>query len=70
MSARRAGLTPNPAVRDAGPDRGSMSVELVVIAPALVLLLLLVAAGGRWVESHGGADGRQRRLAGAAVRRR
>ncbi|MGA2826357.1 MAG: TadE/TadG family type IV pilus assembly protein [Streptosporangiaceae bacterium] len=53
-------------VRDAGPDRGSMSVELVVIAPALVLLLLLVAAGGRWVESHGAIDGAARDAARAA----
>ena len=50
MSARR-----RPGA-DARPDRGSMSVELVIIAPALVLLLLLVAAGGRWVESHGAID--------------
>ena len=28
-------------------DRGSMAVEFVVAAPALVLLLLLVAAGGQ-----------------------
>ena len=43
-----------------------MSVELVVIAPALVLLLLLVAAGGRWVESHGAIDGAARDAARAA----
>jgi len=54
------------AAPGAGPDRGSMSVELVVIAPALVLLLLLVAAGGRWVESHGAIDGAARDAARAA----
>jgi Flp pilus assembly protein TadG len=43
-----------------------MSVELVVIAPALVLLLLLVGAGGRWVESHGAIDGAARDAARAA----
>jgi Flp pilus assembly protein TadG len=43
-----------------------MSVELVIIAPALVLLLLLVGAGGRWVESHGALDGAARDAARAA----
>lgn len=52
--------------REHGPDRGSMSVELVVIMPGLVLLLLLVAAGGRWVESHGAIDGAARDAARAA----
>jgi Flp pilus assembly protein TadG len=58
-SQRRAG-------REPGPDRGSMSVELVVILPGLILLLLLVAAGGRWVESHGAIDGAARDAARAA----
>ena len=34
-------------------DRGSMAVEFVVAAPAFVLLLLLVAAGGQWVSASG-----------------
>jgi len=34
-------------------DRGSMAVEFVVAAPALVLLLLLVAAGGQWLSATG-----------------
>ena len=43
-----------------------MSVELVVIAPALALLLLLIGAGGRWFESHGALDGAARDAARAA----
>jgi len=34
-------------------DRGSMAVEFVVAAPALVLLLLLVSAGGQWLSATG-----------------
>jgi Flp pilus assembly protein TadG len=34
-------------------DRGSMAVEFVIAAPALVLLLLLVAAGGQWLNLTG-----------------
>ena len=59
-SRLRPGAAPDPG------DRGSMSVELVVIAPALVLMLLLIGAGGRWVESHGALDGAARDAARAA----
>ena len=34
-------------------DRGSMAVEFVVAAPAFVVLLLLVGAGGQWVSASG-----------------
>ena len=34
-------------------DRGSMAVEFVVAAPAFVLLLLLIGAGGQWVSASG-----------------
>jgi Flp pilus assembly protein TadG len=43
-----------------------MSVELAVIAPALVLLLLLVALGGWLVEARGAIDGAARDAARAA----
>jgi Flp pilus assembly protein TadG len=43
-----------------------MSVELAVVAPALILLLLLVAAGGRVVEAQGHIDGAARDAARAA----
>jgi len=47
-------------------DRGSISVELVVLAPGLALLLLLVAAGARVVEVQGHIDGAARDAARAA----
>jgi Flp pilus assembly protein TadG len=47
-------------------DRGSISVELAVIAPALALLLLLVGAAGRVVEVQGHIDGAARDAARAA----
>lgn len=47
-------------------QRGSMTVELAVIAPGLVLLLLLIGAGGRVVEVQGHIDGAARDAARAA----
>jgi len=55
-----------PAISGADGERGSMSVELAVIAPALVLLMLLVAFGGRLVEARGAIDGAARDAARAA----
>jgi Flp pilus assembly protein TadG len=46
--------------------RGSISVELAVLAPGLALLLLLVAAGARVVEVQGHIDGAARDAARAA----
>jgi len=34
-------------------DRGSMAVEFVIAGPALVVLLLLVSAGGQWLDLTG-----------------
>jgi len=47
-------------------QRGSMSVELAIVAPGLVLLLLLVGAAGRVVEVQGHVDGAARDAARAA----
>ncbi len=47
-------------------QRGSMSVELVIVAPGLILLLLLVGAAGRMVEGQGHLDGAARDAARAA----
>jgi Flp pilus assembly protein TadG len=41
-------------------QRGSMSVELVIVTPGLILLLLLVGAAGRVVEAQGHLDGAAR----------
>ena len=43
-----------------------MSVELAIVAPGLVLLLLLLAAGARVVEVQGRIDGAARDAARAA----
>jgi TadE-like protein len=48
--ARARGLTRR---RPAERERGSMAVEFVIAAPALVLLLLLVSAGGQWLDLTG-----------------
>ena len=67
MMARWWRGRPLPRARRPGPrERGSMSVELVVIAPGLIGLLLLVGAGGRVVEAQGHLDGAARDAARAA----
>jgi len=61
---------PRPPAREADvadvAQRGSISVELVVVAPGLALLLLLIAAGARVVEVQGHIDGAARDAARAA----
>jgi Flp pilus assembly protein TadG len=47
-------------------EHGSMAVEFVVVAPAFVLLLLLVSAGGQWVGVNGQVGGAARDAARAA----
>jgi Flp pilus assembly protein TadG len=47
-------------------QRGSMSVELVIVTPGLILLLLLAGAAGRVVEAQGHLDGAARDAARAA----
>ncbi|HEV2377331.1 MAG TPA: TadE/TadG family type IV pilus assembly protein [Streptosporangiaceae bacterium] len=47
-------------------DRGSTTVELVVLTPALALLLLLLAGGARVVEVQGHIDAAARDAARAA----
>lgn len=47
-------------------DRGSMAVEFVVAVPAIVLLLLLVSAGGQWLNLTGDVGSAARDAARAA----
>lgn len=45
---------------------GSMSLELVLMTPVLLVLLLLVVAGGRLAQARGDVDGAARDAARAA----
>ncbi|MDU0349015.1 TadE/TadG family type IV pilus assembly protein [Actinomyces sp. MRS3W] len=53
------------AARRAG-ERGTMSVEMVVIAPVLLMVVMLVVAAGRWVSAEGMAQAAARDAARAA----
>jgi Flp pilus assembly protein TadG len=53
-------------MRTVARDQGSATLELVLLTPALVLLLLLVAAGGRLEQTRGEIDGTAREAARAA----
>lgn len=48
------------------PERGSMSVEMVVITPVLLLVVMIAVAGGRWVSAEGMAQAAARDAARAA----
>jgi Flp pilus assembly protein TadG len=54
------------AVRLTGRDRGSMTLEFALLAPAFIVLLLLLLVGGRVVEAQGQVDGAARDAARAA----
>lgn len=47
-------------------ERGSASLELVLLTPAIVLLLLLVVMGGRYAQARGDVDAAARDAARAA----
>ena len=72
-----SGHGPDGTAREAGPartagsapprrDRGSMTVEFVLLAPLLLGLMLFLVLAGRVVEAHGQADGAARDAARAA----
>ena len=46
-------MRPLRLLRPGQRDRGSMAVEFVIAGPALVVLLLLVSAGGQWLDLTG-----------------
>ena len=47
-------------------DRGSLAVEFALLAPAFIVLMLLLVLGGRVVEAQGQVDGAARDAARAA----
>lgn len=47
-------------------ERGSMSVEVVLLAPIMLMLVLLVVLCGRWVTTEGDVDAAARDAARAA----
>jgi Flp pilus assembly protein TadG len=55
-----------PAARLTARDRGSMAVEFALLAPAFIVLMLLLVLGGRVVEAQGQVDGAARDAARAA----
>lgn len=52
--------------RDTSRDRGSMAVEVVLMIPVLVLFMLLVVAGGRYVSVRADMEAAARDAARAA----
>ena len=52
MSATTAGRRSSPRRRTEG-ERGSVAVEVAVIAPALIFLMLLVVFAGKVAEANG-----------------
>jgi Flp pilus assembly protein TadG len=53
-------------VRLTTADRGSMAVEFALLAPAFIVLMLLLVLGGRVIEAQGQVDGAARDAARAA----
>jgi Flp pilus assembly protein TadG len=47
-------------------ERGSLTVEFVLLAPLLIVLMLFLVLAGRVIEAHGQVDGAARDAARAA----
>jgi Flp pilus assembly protein TadG len=65
-AVRLTGLFRPETQRTAGRDRGSLAVEFALLAPAFIVLMLLLVLGGRVVEAQGQVDGAARDAARAA----
>ena len=63
--ALRARLCPVAGGADAG-ERGSMSVEMIVLVPVLLLIVMIAVAGGRLVSAEGMVQAAARDAARAA----
>ncbi len=63
--AGRTGRT-LPTGRRRHGDRGSMSVEFVILAPIMLLVMLFLVLCGRVLEAHGQVDGAARDAVRAA----
>ncbi len=59
-------LTPGALLRRDSGERGSMTVEFVIVAPVLIVLMLFLVMAGRVVAARGQADGTARDAARAA----
>ncbi|QCX28294.1 TadE/TadG family type IV pilus assembly protein [Nocardioides jishulii] len=55
-----------PAARGSHDERGSMAVELVILAPILMMFVMLIVLFGRFVTVQGDIDGAARDAARAA----
>ncbi|BAW94118.1 TadE family protein [Actinomyces sp. Chiba101] len=62
----RAGAVITRARRARREERGASSVEMVVIAPVLILVAMLIVAMGRWVSTEGRVQAAARDAARAA----
>ena len=54
------------AIEAAGSERGTMSIEMVVLVPVLLLITMVAVAGGRIVSAQGRVEAASRDAARAA----
>ena len=54
------------AIEAAGSERGTMSIEMVVLVPVLLLITMVAVAGGRIVSAQGMVEAASRDAARAA----